>query len=179
MSRSSLPCFGRHDTFFVLEEITPVVAPDSQPPKPPPSLPFRRPADYYSSPVGDARPLFPRWVPFGCGSAAIVALFVVFGMGILASQGKLGDLFDVVFWLPMQGEIDKMFTKDVKPADKAAFDTEMKTMRESVRFNRVPMQRLQPLLHTLRDVVSDERVTPAETARLIHELRAINHRKGS
>ncbi|PYQ49410.1 MAG: hypothetical protein DMF59_13700 [Acidobacteria bacterium] len=157
-----------------MEEITPVVAPDSQPPTPPPSLPFRRPADYYSSPVGEARPLFPRWVPFGCGSAAIVALIAVFSLGILASQGKLGELFDIAFWLPMQGEIDKMFTKDVKPADKATFDAEMKTMRESVRLNRMPMQRLQPLLQMLREVVSDERVTPPETARLIEQLRQIN-----
>ena len=74
----------------------------------------------------------------------------------------------------MQGEIDKMFTKDVKPADKATFDAEMKTMRESVRLNRMPMQRLQPLLQTLREVVSDERVTPPETAKLIEQLRQIN-----
>jgi len=74
----------------------------------------------------------------------------------------------------MQGEIDKMFTKDVKPADKATFDAEMKTMRESVRLNRMPMQRLQPLLQMLREVVSDERVTPPETARLIEQLRQIN-----
>ena len=74
----------------------------------------------------------------------------------------------------MQSEIDKMFTKDVKPADKATFDAEMKTMRESVRLNRMPMQRLQPLLQMLREVVSDERVTPPETARLIEQLRQIN-----
>src|SRR5262249_16295129 len=162
MKPSSPPGCGRHDTFFVLEEITPVVAPDSQPPTPLPSLPFRRPADYYTSPVDDARPLFPRWVPFGCGSAAIGALIFVFVLGIAGSGGKLGEAFDAVFWQPMQGEIDKMFTKDVKPADRAAFDAEMKTMRESVRLNRVPMQRLQPLLQTLREAVSDERVTPEE-----------------
>ena len=157
-----------------MNEITPAVAPDSQPQPPPPSLPFRCPADYYSSPAGDARPLFPKWVPYGCGSAAILVLIVVFTFGILAARGRLGDLFDVAFWLPMQGEIDKMFTKDVKPADRAAFDAEMKSLRESVRLNRLPMQKLQPLLQTLREVVSDERVTPAETQRLIQELRQIN-----
>ena len=85
----------------------------------------------------------------------------------------MGEAFDLMF-ATMQGEIDKLFTKDVKPAEKTAFDAEMKTMRESVRLNRMPMQRLQPLLQMLREVVSDERVTPPETARLIEQLRQIN-----
>ena len=148
--------------------------PDPEPPAlPVPSLPFRRPADYYTSPVGEARPLFPKWVPYGCGSAAIVALIVVFALGIAASRGGMGELFDLML-ATMQGETDKMFTKDVKPADRATFDAEMKTMRESVRHNRVSMDRLQPLLRTLRDAVSDERVTPAETQKLTEEIREIN-----
>jgi hypothetical protein len=157
-----------------LNEITPVVAPDPETPAPPlPSLPFRRPADYYSSPVGDARPLFPKWVPYGCGSAAIVVLIIVFGLGIAVSRGGMGELFDLML-ATMQSETDKMFTGDVKPADKAAFDAEMKAMRESVRHNRVSMERLQPLLRTLRDVTSDERVTPAETQQLTNEIRELN-----
>jgi len=104
-----------------LDEITPVNAPESPTPAPPPSLPFRRPADYYSSPVGDARPLFPRWVPYGCGSAAIVVLLIVFGLGIAAQRGLMGEMFELML-ASMQGEIDKMFTPDVKPADKATFD---------------------------------------------------------
>jgi hypothetical protein len=47
-------------------------------------------------------------------------------------------------------------------------------MRESVRQNRLSMERLQPLLRTLREVVSDERVTPEETQQLIREIHAIN-----
>jgi len=157
-----------------LNDITPVVSPDPESPAlPAPSLPFRRPADYYSSPVGDARPLFPKWVPYGCGSAAIVALIIVFGLGIAVSRGGMGELFELMF-ATMQGETDKMFTADVKQADKAAFDAEMKAMRESVRQNRVSMDRLQPFLRTLRDVSSDERVTPAETQQLTQEIRAIN-----
>jgi len=157
-----------------LNDFTPVVSPDQQPPAlPPPSLPFRRPADYYSSPVGEARPLFPKWVPFGCGTAAIVALLVVFGLGIALERGLMGEAFDLMF-ATMQGEIDKLFTKDVKPAEKIAFDAEMKAMRESVRQNRISVDRLQPVLRTLRDVVSDERVTPAETQQLTEEIRELN-----
>ena len=29
----------------------------------------RLPADYYASPVSEVTPLFPRWVPLGCGIA--------------------------------------------------------------------------------------------------------------
>src|SRR6185295_16563959 len=126
---------------FALSDITPVISPDPEPPAlPPPSLPFRRPADYYSSPVGEVRPLFPKWVPFGCGTAAIVGLLVVFGLGIAVSRGGMGELFNFMF-ASMQGEMDKMFTKDVKPADKMAFEAEMKAMRESVRQNRISVDR--------------------------------------
>ena len=85
----------------------------------------------------------------------------------------MGEAFDLMF-ATMQSEIDKLFTKDVKPAEKTAFDAEMKAMRESVRQNRISVDRLQPVLRTLRDVVSDERVTPAETKQLTEEIREIN-----
>jgi hypothetical protein len=138
-----------------------------------PNLPFRRPADYYSTPTGDAKPLFPRWVPYGCGAAAIVLLVVVFVGGVFAARGGMGQLFDFMFG-SMQGEIDKMFTKDVTPAQRAAFDNEMKTMRDAVRQNRLPIDRLQPLLRTMRDVTSDEHVTPAEADQLTKEMHEIN-----
>src|SRR5437867_6165538 len=93
------------------------------------TLPFRRPADYYSSPVGDARPLFPRWVPYGCGGAAILVLIAVFGLGLLAARGGIGPLFELMF-ATMEGEIDKMFTRDVTPNEKAVFAEEMKKRRE-------------------------------------------------
>src|SRR5437763_12118625 len=92
------------------------------------SAPFRRPADYYSTPIGDAKPLFPRWVPYGCGTAAIVFLIVVCAGGFFAVHGGMGQLLDMMFG-SMQTEIDKMFTKEVSPAQKAAFEREMKTMR--------------------------------------------------
>lgn len=138
-----------------------------------PNLPFRRPADYYSTPTGDAKPLFPRWVPYGCGTAAIVLLVVVFVGGVFAARGGMGQMFDFMFG-SMQGEIDKMFTKDVTPAERAAFDNEMKTMRDAVRQNRLPIDRLQPLLRTMRDVTSDEHVTPAEADQLTKEMHQIN-----
>jgi hypothetical protein len=103
----------------------------------------------------------------------VVALILVFALGVALSHGLMGELFDLMF-ATTQGEIDKAFTRDVKPADRATFDAEMKTMRESVRQNRVPAERLQPLLRTLREVILDERVTPAEGQQLIREIREIN-----
>ncbi|HEX9164030.1 MAG TPA: hypothetical protein VF980_20150, partial [Thermoanaerobaculia bacterium] len=53
-------------------------------------------------------------------------------------------------------------------------EREMKAMRDAVRQNRLPVDRLQPLLRTMRDVTSDEHVTPAETDELTKEMHAIN-----
>jgi hypothetical protein len=139
-------------------------------------LPFRRPADYYSTPVGDARPLFPRWVPYGCGTASIIVLLVVFALGAAVSTGALGELLDLMFG-PMQGEIDRMFTPDVKPQQRVALDAEMKTMRAAIRANRLSLDRLQPLLRSMRDASSDEHITSQETEQLIHEIHEINNMK--
>ncbi len=97
----------------------------------------------------------------------------MFLLGIAASHGGMGQVFDLMF-AAMQGEIDKMFTREVKPAEKAAFDAEMKRMRDSVRANRLSLDRLQPLLRSLREVTEDERVTPAEAERLIREIGEVN-----
>jgi hypothetical protein len=156
-----------------LEENTPQALPFSEQPSPIPSLPFQRPSDYYSSPVGEGKPLFPRWVTFGCGGAAIVVLLVVFGAGIAASSGGLGEVLDLVF-SSIQTETEKLFTPEVKSGQRAAFAAEMKKMRDSIRNNKLSLDRLQPLLRDLREATSDERVSPAEVKRLIKEIHAIN-----
>ncbi len=102
-----------------------------------------------------------------------MVLIAVFAIGIAASHGAMGELFDLMF-ASMQGEIDKMFTRDVKPAERASFDAEMKKLRDAIRQNRIPVDRLQPLLRSIREVTADERVTAAETERLTKEIRAIN-----
>jgi len=79
----------------------------------------------------------------------------------------------------MQGEIDKMFTPDVNAAQKAAFDAEMKKMRDSIRTNRLTLDRMQPLLRSMREVASDEHVTPAEAERLTREIHEINNAPAS
>ena len=112
-------------------------------------------------------------MPYGCGAAAIVVLIVVFVGGVFAVRGGMGRLLDMMFG-SMQTEIDKMFTKEVSPAQKTAFQREMKTMRDAVRTNRLRVDRLQPLLRTMRDATADEHVTPAETNELIKEMHQLN-----
>ncbi len=119
------------------------------------------------------KPLFPRWVPYGCGAAAIVVLIVVFVGGVFAVRGGMGRLLDMMFG-SMQTEIDKMFTKEVSAVQKTAFQREMKTIRDAVRTNRLRVDRLQPLLRTMRDATADGHVTPAETNELIKEMHQLN-----
>lgn len=140
--------------------------PESLPP------PSRWPGEYYASPVTSRRPLFPRWVPFGCGAAAILALTILFIGGAIAGSGGAGMIFEMMFGA-MQDEVDGMFTKDVQPAQKAAFDQEMKALRDRMKGPGVPLDRLQPLLRTIREASSDGHVTPQEADTLTSAVRAV------
>ena len=112
-------------------------------------------------------------MPFGCGTAAIVLLIAVFAGGTALSHGGLGSLLDPVFG-SLQDDVEKIFTKDVTAAEKAQFEAQMKTLRENIRQNRISLDHLQPLLRSVRDVSSDEHITPAETEQLIRELEDVN-----
>ena len=139
----------------------------------PQTPPFRRPADYYSSPVADVKPVFPRWVSLGCGTASIVLLIILIAGAAGVSTGAFSGVFELVF-ASMQGEIDKMMGPDVKPPQKAAFDAEMKKMRASIRNNHLKLDQVQPLMKTLREVSFDEHVSSAEVNRLTREIHQIN-----
>jgi hypothetical protein len=133
---------------------------------------FRRPADYYSS-VDTQKPIFARWVPFGCGTASIVVIVAMLIMAAGISSGAFGELFEYVF-ASMEGEIVKMMAPDVKPEQKKAFQAEMKTMRESIRRGKLSMDRLQPLMKSIREASVDEKVTGPEVERLTREVHTIN-----
>ena len=143
----------------------------------PPSLPFRRPADYYAAPLSEVRPIFPRWVPFGCGSASLVVIVVLFGAGIFAGSGKGGSIFSWMFGM-MQDEMHGMFTKEVSAADKSLFDAEMKTLRGNLSAGKVSIDRLQPLLHAIRDASIDSKITPEEAKTLTAAAHQVNSGAG-
>ena len=141
------------------------------PEPPPPSLPFRLPADYYASP--ERNRVFPRVVPFGCGSAAAVFLIVLFAAGALVSGDRGGRLV-ARFFAMMQSEIDGQFTKDVPAAQRAEFDAQFNELRHRLETGRAKLTTLQPFLEKLRDASLDEKITPEETKKLIDGLHEVN-----
>jgi hypothetical protein len=145
------------------------IIPSAPGPRP---LPFRRPADYYAAPLSEVRPIFPPWVPYGCGAASLLVIVLLFVAGSLAGSGT-GSLIAALFGT-MQDEIRGMFTREVTAAEKAAFDAEMKSLRGNLGAGRVSIDRLQPLLHAIRDASMDSKVTAEETVRLTDEARKVN-----
>lgn len=141
------------------------------PPPPPPPSGFRRPADYYSSPPNPR--LFPRWVPFGCGGLAILVLLFVFAGGAWLSGGGFIDMMDLMFGMTM-GEMRGMYQKDVTAAQKEQLDTEIKTMREHLRAQRINVQSLQPLLQTMQKATADEKLNADEVGKIVSATKKVN-----
>jgi hypothetical protein len=134
-------------------------------------LPFRRPADYYATPGSDRRPLFPKWVPIGCGWAALLFVVLLFVAGALAP--KSGSALDWVFG-KIETDMTPHFTKNVTPTQKAAFAAEMKTLRASAKAGKLKLDKTQTFLKLCTDVDSDEKIDPAEADKLIAAVRDVN-----
>jgi hypothetical protein len=138
-----------------------------------PRAPFRLPGDYYTAPVSEVRPVFEKWVPFGCGTLAILFVLVLFIGGAFAARGGMGSLFDSVFSI-MQGELTNALAADVTPQQRTALNTEYQRFRANVRANRLDMARVQTLLKSMSEVSEDKKVTGAEAQRLTNELHDLN-----
>ena len=134
-------------------------------PQAPATRSFRLPADYYSAPLSEVRPVFPRWVPYGCGAASAVFLVLLFASSALLSGARLGGAIDVVLGMSL-GEVRGMFSADVTAAQKAAFEREVTAMRVAIRGNRVEISGVQPFLQAMQKAISDKKVTPAEVQAL-------------
>jgi hypothetical protein len=145
------------------QEVTPGTPPPSE-------RAFRFPAHYYSSPVSEVRPVFPRWVPLGCGSLSAVVLVVLFVAGAFITGSKLGELVDLMLGTTL-GELRTMYAPDVTAAQKSSFESEVKAMREGIRARKVPVQDVQPFLKAMQGAVSDKKVTPTELERLTKAAR--------
>ncbi len=74
----------------------------------------------------------------------------------------------------MEGDITGMYTKDVPKADRAALGAELKKLATNLETEKVPVASLQPVMGVLRDATMDEKVTPAETRKLIDAIRKLN-----
>ena len=143
-----------------LDEPVTTSSPHADPPRA-----FRLPADYYSTPAADVRPLFPKWVPVGCGTASAVLLVLLFAAGAIVTGPRLAQFMDYVVGSSL-GEVKGMYAKDVTAGDKARFDAEVKQLRENLRSGKVSMQNFQPFLKQLQGVMTDKTVTHDEVDRL-------------
>ena len=143
-----------------LDEPVTASSPHAEPPRT-----FRLPADYYSTPPADVRPLFPKWVPLGCGTASAVLLVLLFAGGAILTGPRLAQFMDYVVGSSL-GEVKGMYAKDVTADQKARFDTEVKQLRENLRSGKVSMQNFQPFLKLMQTVMGDKKVTHEEVDRL-------------
>jgi hypothetical protein len=156
-----------------LDDITPIELP---PPEPPPapaphSLPFQRPADYYSTPGSRLRPIFPRWVPIGCGWAALIFVILLFAGGAFAPRS--GSILDMLFG-KIQDDLVQHFSKDVTAAQRASFDFEMHAMRASAKNGKLKLDRTQKFLRLATEVDGDEKIDHVEADKLIAAAHDVN-----
>jgi hypothetical protein len=133
----------------------------------------RLPADYYSAPVSEIRPVFPRWVPLGCGSASIVFLVLLFAAGGWIQQGGLEWLMDFALGM-MQTEMEAMFDKDVTDADKHALSEAMTSFRANIKTDKVPLLKVSPVIEKISPATADKHLSHAEVTSLVETIRQAN-----
>jgi hypothetical protein len=147
--------------------LPPIASPPTVPPRR-----FRLPADYYSAPLAEVRPILPAWAPYGCGAAAILFLVLLFAGGSLMTGARLAALLDFVIATSL-GELRGMYTPDVTAAHKESFDTAIKRMREDLRNGRVSAQDIRPFLQTMQKAVGDKKVTPQEVEQMTKSAASV------
>jgi hypothetical protein len=133
---------------------------------------LRTPYEYYASPE-TKRPIFPRGLGLGCGIASVLFLLVIFIGGAVVARNGLGRFMDPLLGM-MADEMDPMYTKDVTPADRKALADEITRLRENVRSGKVPVARLQTVMTSLREAISDQRITPDEAQSLTKQIHETN-----
>jgi hypothetical protein len=123
------------------------------------------PAEYYTAPVTDVRPLFPKWVPIGCGTASAVILVLLFAGGAIVNGPRLAQMMDYILGTSL-GELKGMYAKEITEQQKSQFDAEVNRLRDGLRNDKVSVQNLQPFLKAMQTAISDKKVTPDELDRL-------------
>ena len=144
--------------------------PSAAPPNDSPARRFRLPSDYYSAPLSEVRPVFPRWVPYGCGIAAAIAIIALFATGAMLTGPRLAQGLDFVIGMSL-GDLRGMF-QGVSTEQKDAFEREVKAMRDGLNANRVPASAVQPFLQAMQKAIADKKVTPEEVEQLTKAARA-------
>ena len=134
---------------------------------------FRLPAEYYEAPDPGVRPIFPRWVPYGCGTLAVVFLIAIFAAGTLVSSGGLGGILAGLFGR-MHDEMTRQYTADVTPQQKAAFDHQFQAFDANLRNGTAPFPKVQSVVQALQQASADGKITPAEADQIVKALDDVN-----
>ena len=135
----------------------------------------RLPADYYAAPPGEVQPIFPRWVPLGCGSAAAVFLLLGFIGGPLAVRaGLVGKMFAMTLDMSA-AELAPMMGKDVSPAQKKLLTDELSELSRNVEAEKTNLAQLEPVMQAMKSAIADKKITPDEAANLTKLAHAANH----
>jgi hypothetical protein len=150
------------------------------PPEPAPlpaarRAPFRLPGQYYEAPVSEVTPVFHKWVPYGCGSAAIAFVVLLFIGGAFAGKGGVGPLLDFAFGM-MEKELEAGYAPDATPSQRTAFESEYNKLRTNLRANRLDLARVQTLLRSISDAQEDKKLTGSELQRLTKDMQELNGR---
>jgi hypothetical protein len=135
-----------------------------------PQRPFRFPADYYGAPVSEVTPIFPRWVPYGCGTLSAVILVALFAVGAVFTGPRLAEFMDFIVGTSL-GELRSMYASDVSKDAKDRFETEVERMRAALRSGKMPVANLQPFIRSMQSSISDKRVTAGEVERMTKVAR--------
>ncbi|HUP46769.1 MAG TPA: hypothetical protein VM779_14785 [Thermoanaerobaculia bacterium] len=123
------------------------------------------PADYYSAPLSEVKPYLPKWVPWGCGAAALLMLLLMFAGGAMLTGPRLAALFDLVVGMSL-GEMKGMYADDITAEQQESFEAAVNEMRAGLRESRIPIEEAQPFLQSMQKAVGDEKVTAEELERL-------------
>jgi hypothetical protein len=148
------------------------VEPELQPAIEPPRRGFQKPADYYSSPP-TGRSTLPSWVPVGCGLAGLLLMAMMFAGATFVSSSGAGKFLSYMF-SRLQGELGTMMTSEVSQEQREELTFEMDRLIKGIERNDVSVVALQPLLRRLNEMVSDQKITPPETAELTTAIRRVN-----
>ena len=137
------------------------IEPSEVPQRPDSTRGSRWPADYYSAPLSEVRPIFPRWVPYGCGASAAVLFLLLIAAGAALSGERVRGLLDLMMGVTL-GQMKPMYQPGITDAQKTAFETEVENMREGLRAAKIPVANVQPFFQALQKSVADEKVTADE-----------------
>ena len=126
----------------------------------------RLPADYYATSTAEVQPIFPRWVPLGCGTAAAVFLLLGFAGGAIIMHTGLGKMFAIVLDMSA-AELPPLLAKDVTPVQKQTLNQELSQLSRNLEAEKTSLARVEPVLTAMKESMADKKITPQEVDKIV------------